>query len=341
MKSTKRPMDHRPVVGWWLFLSLMLTLILFSNPLAIAQAQGVTEQEIRDAILGRTELDLDRMDTNEDGKVDAADLVNFLRSIGPTTPVASFDLVSSKVSEDAGTVKVGVNFSTHFTGMLGFSVAGTAEENIDYYALTGSVLVDGISVEIPVTIIDDLELEKQETIIITLDQADPQDLIIGVPQEHTVRIEENDAVWHGGLQVHNLSMGFEMEIVQDASSYQAVLKSDGHSALPAGEWPVELKITQEAFSATIGPIQINEQDTLLGTAFDRTIVLEATPNSDDEHVFELNSAIVGDMSDSLEPQLESRKYLRTTIYGTFSLIKEPTLVPIFEPDLVDLSEEEE
>ena len=327
MKSTKRPMDHRPVVAWGLFLSLMLTLILFSNPLAIAQSQGVTEQEIRDAVLDRIEEDLDTMDLNEDGKVDVADLVNFLRSIGPTTPVASFDLVSSKVDEGDGTAKVEVNFTSHFSGTLGFSVSGTAEEGVDYYALSGSVLVDGIKGEIPVTIIDDLELEKEETIIITLDQADPQEFIIGVPQEHTLRIEENDAVWHGGLQVHNLSMGFEMEIARDASSYQAILKSDGYSALPAGEWPVELEITQDAFFATIGPIQINEQDTLLGTAFDRTIVLEATPNSDDGHVLELDSAIVGKMTDSLEPQLESRKYLRTTIHGTFSLIKEPSVVP--------------
>lgn len=293
------------------------------------------------AVLDRIEEDLDTMDLNEDDKVDVADLVNLVKSVGPTTLVASFDLVSSKVGEGDGTVVIQVNFTSHFSGTLGFRVSGTAEENIDYYALTGSVVVDGISVEIPVTIIDDLELEKQETIIITLDQADPQNLIIGVPQEHTLRIEENDAVWHGGLQVHNLSMGFEMEIARDASSYQAVLKSDGYGALPAGEWPVELEITQEAFSATIGPIQINEQDTLLETAFDRTIVLEATPNSDDGHVFELDSAIVGKMNDSLEPQLDSRRYLRTTIYGTFSLIKEPTLVPIFEHDLVDLSEKEE
>lgn len=341
MKSTKKPIGHRRIIAWGLFLSIVLTLLLTSNPLTIPPCEAVTESEIRNAILGKTEPDFNTMDLNEDSKVDVADLVNLVKSVGPTTPVASFDLVSSKVGEGDGTAVIQVNFTSHFFGTLGFRVSGTAEENIDYFALTGSVVVDGISVEIPVTITDDLELEEQETIIITLDQADPQDLIIGVPQEHTLRIEENDAVWHGGLQVHNLSMGFEMEIVQDASLYQAVLKSDGYGALPAGEWPVELEITQEAFSATIGPIQINKQDTLLGTAFDRTIVLEAKPNSDDGHVFEFDSAIVGDMSDSLEPQLDSRKYLRTTIYGTFSLIKEPTLVPIFEPDLVDLSEKEE
>lgn len=341
MKFIKKPISSGQTITWVRVLTLIVVLLLSSDRLTVAQSDSVAEQEIRDAVLNRIEEDLDTMDLNEDGKVDVADLVNLVKSAGPTTPVASFDLVSSKVSEGDGTAVIQVNFTTHFFGTLGFMVSGTAEESIDYYALTGSVVVDGISVDIPIQIIDDLELEKQETIIITLDQADPQDLIIGVPQEYTLRIEENDAVWHGGFQVHNLSMGFEMEIAQDASSYQAVLKSDGYGTLPAGEWPVELEITQEAFSATIGPIQINEQDTLLGTAFDRTIVLEATPNSNDGHVFELDSAIVGNMSDSLEPQLDSRKYLRTTIHGTFSLIKGPTLVPIFEPDLIDLSEKKE
>lgn len=50
MKSTRRPIGNRRIIIWGLFLTLMFNLLLFSNQLAIAEADGVTEQEIRDAV---------------------------------------------------------------------------------------------------------------------------------------------------------------------------------------------------------------------------------------------------------------------------------------------------
>ena len=75
MKSTKKPVGRRRIIAWGLFLSLVFTLLLTSNPLTIPPCKAVTESEIRDAILGRTEPDLNTMDLNEDGKVDVGDIV--------------------------------------------------------------------------------------------------------------------------------------------------------------------------------------------------------------------------------------------------------------------------
>ncbi len=79
MKSTKKPIGRRRIIAWGLFLSLVLTLLLTSNPLTIPPCEAVTEQEIHNAVLGRTGVDLNRMDLNEDGKVDVSDIVYLKR----------------------------------------------------------------------------------------------------------------------------------------------------------------------------------------------------------------------------------------------------------------------
>jgi len=75
MKSTKKPVHSKRIITWDLFLTLVLTLLLTSNPLTISPCEAVTEQEIHNAVLGRTGVNLNKMDLNEDGKVDVGDIV--------------------------------------------------------------------------------------------------------------------------------------------------------------------------------------------------------------------------------------------------------------------------
>ncbi len=338
MKGQKKITKHKKVAAILPAILLLFTFLLFPAGHALGQSGIVTEQNLRDAILERKDFaqdQLNEMDLNRNDSADVADLVNLMKTTDPGTPVANFDQLASEAKEGAAT-GVRVNFSTFFSGVLRYSVSGTADSGIDYQALGGSVSVNGAIAEIPITVVDDLDLEEGETITITLesDQANPPPYIIGMHQKHTVRISENDSVWRGGLQFDNLSMGFKMEIAQGPSSYQAVLESDGSNGLPEGNWPVELAITRDTFSATIGPIQISEQDTLLGTAFERTIVLKSVPHTDSGHVSDLDSAIIGKMTDTLEPLSDSKKHLKRTVEGTFALVKEPTAVPVYEAELV-------
>lgn len=54
-------------------------ILLFLTPFVLAQSD-VTEQEFRDAILGKSQQDLQKLDVNNDGKVDVADLVHCIKS---------------------------------------------------------------------------------------------------------------------------------------------------------------------------------------------------------------------------------------------------------------------
>ena len=68
---------------------LMLFLMLCVGRPAMAQTHA-TEEEIRDAILGRASKDIHTMDVNRDGKIDVADLIYLLQYIDvPPAPPAS------------------------------------------------------------------------------------------------------------------------------------------------------------------------------------------------------------------------------------------------------------
>lgn len=318
--------NGRCKAGHW-----MVLLFCVWGVASIQNTFAQTEGTIRDAVLGKIPPEA-TMDVNNDNKVDVADLVKFLK------PLARFEKLDSKINENSGTVNVRVHFNHPFSGILSYTVSGTAEPGVDYQPLAGSIVVNGNFIDIPVTINDDFVLETEETIIITLNlnQPDPLKLLIGMPYQHTVWIEENDTVWHGGIQIDGSSMGFEMIVKQSGSLFQAILESNGDGALPGGTWPVSLNITHDTFLATIGPIHINAGDTLVGIALDRTIVLEATPGSVVEHVIDLESAIVGRMTDNLESQGENKEYLQRVIEGTFTLIKESSRVLTIDPPLVTL-----
>jgi hypothetical protein len=74
MYSVIKPIDYKRIVTWGLFLTLIFTLL----PPSIQLTLALSEQEIRDAILGKTEPDFNTMDLNEDDEVDVADLVFYL-----------------------------------------------------------------------------------------------------------------------------------------------------------------------------------------------------------------------------------------------------------------------
>ncbi len=321
-----------------LSLGLFLTF-LFPPCLDLVFAQSVvTEQNLVDAILGREEFTPDQlgaMDLNEDGRVDVADLVFFLRPGGP--PFALFDSSTSVAIEGDGEVSIPVVFSRHFTGELNFSVTGgTATSGTDYEALSGSVSVDGTSALIPVTIIDDTEMEEGETIILSLESG--LDYEFGITPQHMLVINENDALWLGSIESQKIRFSFEMEIIQSDGNAQAVVRSDGVGALPPSPedgWPVQLQITEDTFQATIGPIPISAGQTLTQAEFDRTFILSAAPGQD-PYVFDLARTVAGRSTDTFEPVNPDQSHLRLSVTGIFILLKPATFLEGEEPVLEDV-----
>ncbi|WP_254097133.1 Calx-beta domain-containing protein [Aquimarina sp. Aq107] len=77
--------------------------------------------------------------------------------------------------------------------IINYNITGTAIENLDYTALSGSLTIPtgNTSGTIEVPILDDLILEEEETIIITITQTN-NSVIIGTESEAFITISDND-----------------------------------------------------------------------------------------------------------------------------------------------------
>lgn len=331
--------------------SLMIKVLFFFTffylilcPASFAQGI-VTEQNIRNAILERdtfSEEELNKMDINEDGVVDVADLVNFLKSMGIKAPVADFEITNpqkgaySEIGEGEHSIEVKVVFSENYHGLLDLSVSGTAQEGQDFQPINRRVQVNGKSMHIPIVINDDLVLEDQEAIVLTLneDSSSAKRLIIGPYNTHTIWIKENDSLWHGTLQVDRIVMGFEMLIKQDDTSQDAMLVSNGNAGFPAGTWPVDLSMTEESFLASIGPVEIGADKTLINRIFKRSVDLVAEDGMTG-HVFDPDAIIIGNLIDRFDSKHKGIGDLQMIIPGKFTLVKDINVVSLQKPELIN------
>lgn len=301
----------------------VIFLWALSFPSLAVQAAQVTETVLRDAILGKVPVDVATMDLNKDGKVDGADLVKLVQP-----PKATFQSSGSEVSEGDGTIKIKVKFDKLFRGYLRFEASGTAKPGVDYEPFGNTIPVNGTSIEIPVKLIDNLKPAGQRTIVVRLlsDIFVPPTYTSGVPQDHTVRIDDNDAVWQGGLEIAGFVMGFKMTITRNASTNKAFVESDGHDGFPTGRWPAVLTVTADSFKAVIPNVLNKIEETELDTVFKRKITLTAK-KSIKGHIVDMNGMISGNMTDTFNPESAERQHLRMTIKGKFNLAKEPITVP--------------
>lgn len=320
MEFGRRTVRHRTEMVFPVLFAVIA--VLLCTVCRVSAQDLVTEQNIRDAIMGHqtfTQDQLDQMDLNQDSKLDVADLVKLIKTVNPEIPVAGFDLPNSTIGEADGSAAVRVSFSDPFTGTLNYTTAvGDAAPDV------GSIQVsDGLTADIPVTFDNDLTITDGLMITVSLESG--QGYAVGATVQHLLSINDDDATWFGTLETKGMMIGFDMDIVQDASSYEATLVSDGTRGIPEGTWPVSLTMTADTFSAVIGPIDVLSDDfpllSPLGTNFTRTLVLEAS-NSSDTGFVDLDINIFGEMTDTFEPTEDSRSYFGTVIKGTFNLIKE-------------------
>ena len=326
-KWGRRPFTRIVVV---LVFTLFFLAISFLPWFGLMEAlSDFTKQDLIDAILERktfTEEQLDEMDLNNDGKVDVADLVNYSR------PVADFDRLTSQVTEGSVQIIVKVNFTSPMTGVLEYTVSGTAVPGDDYESLSGTVDVNGDTVDIPINIIDDAEIEDTESIIITIHYEDETGLkyLPGAFTQHTVYIVDNDAIWAGTMQSNDTAVHIAMKIVQTLSGPTISLYTDGHGVIPlndgSNEWPAtETGLSNSFFHALIEAIPVNESSTLTGVAFQKNLEFNADENIEGQSV-NPSESIVGVVTETLLCP-SSPQFNRVT-QGKFSLRKEaPGVTP--------------
>lgn len=295
-------------------VGLVLCLLFFSIG---AMAQDVpTLENIRDAILGTqtfTQDELNAMDIDGNGLVDVADMISLLN------PEFLFKDSTSLIEEGTETTVV-FYLPTIYNGTVNYTIAGTADNGLDYVSLNGAITVNGSSVSIPVQTIDDIEQETMETIVITLDG---NGLELGPVQQFVVSIDDNDILWKGNISTQNMLVGFDLVLLQENSNYTAIINSDGLGVIPAGEWTVAAEVTPTTFSCVIGPIDTLPEATPFNIPMTRTITLESAPASYPDDILEAE-IIAGRMED-LVCVGEGREYMNLTgtksIAGNFALVK--------------------
>lgn len=299
------------------------------------KAALLSEAAIRDAILGRAELseaERQQFDLNEDGLLDVADLVAYLRLTDSSTPVAFFESVSSVTTEGTGVVhRIRVVFSHAYDGPLRYSVtAVTAMEGTDFAALPRTVQVNGPSTDIAVTLLDDADVEKVETLVLRLELDDGY--AVEEPLEHTLFINDNDGAWIGAYVSEGSRMGFVMSITRSGDGYAGTLTSDGHGFLPEGEWPGDFEVAENTFQVTVSGIPVASGDTMLGASFTRTFVFRADPGQQ-PYVMDVDSVIIGQATETITPDDPSLAHLERINEGSFSLSRVKTELTPDEPSL--------
>ncbi len=156
--------------------------------------------------------------------------------------------------------------SAHFSGTLRYSVSGTAEQGIDYET-SDSISVDGVYVNLPVSIMDDDKMEdRAETIVLTLhyDMNEDWGYVPGTSVDHTIYIYDNDALWNGSIENNGTALHFQMKIIQSPSGTSGALVTDGHGIIPLNgsdtEWPAHsLVLDKASFDATVDQLLVKQQ----------------------------------------------------------------------------------
>ncbi len=323
MKSAMDPVSRRMLKG-----SLFLVVLLALCCGAITESAAITEEQIRDAVLGKTPVDLGTMDLNKDGKVDVADVVVIHRGSGMIeTPI-------SNMTEGIGSVIVRVNFTFPISGTLSFNVSGTATEGVDYQLPNKSVTVNGSSVDIPLTIIDDAIVEeKVETIVFSF-YGDALGYIPAGYIDRTIYIYDNDSVWDGTIEIGVTALHFQMKIIQSATGTAASLMTDGNGIIPmngtSNEWPATgVSLSGTSFGATVASISIPSSLTNTGVTMERKFVFQADTQQAG-HVVEPESEIRGVVTEYLT---SSATYLNRQTVGTFVLLRQVPEIETVNPPL--------
>lgn len=333
---------------WLILIHLLLMVCLIVPNIVTAEELPpaiVTEQNLRDAILEHRQFSpeqLQQMDLNGDGQVDVADLVMLLDKLSPGAPVANFDLISSEVREGEGTASVRINFSTHFSGTLYYSLSGTATAGSDFDALSGSIPVDGVFVDLPISIVDDDELEENAetlTLAVYYETGAGLGYLPGALTEHTLNIVDNDAYWNGIIENSNIDLHFKMKIIRVGSTTTGALIADGFGIIPligaSTEWQaVSMSLGATWFNADIPEMAISAIETLAGTDLKRRFVFTANQGTS-FHIVNPNSEIKGTVREYIN--FSGQPQFNREIVGSFTLVRQVSMV---EPQEVPLTDAE-
>ena len=167
-------------------------------------------------------------DVDGNGRVDFRDAALVKQGM---LPVVEFEFLGTTVAEDAGSIAVALRSDRSFDGgVVYFDVRGTAADGADYQVLAaGSTVISGDTAVVAVEIVDDAQLDPVEWVELSLVRGAGYRL--GAFSEHSIRIEDNDSVWHGSFVPDEgeaaSTVAFVLEVVRSGASVSGTLSGAG------------------------------------------------------------------------------------------------------------------
>ncbi len=199
--------------------------------------------------------------------------------------VAEFSSSSFELKEGDDSGFVLIRFSAPFTGTLNYTVEGTAMPP-DYAPLSGSIEVSSaLEARIEIDVADNSEVGTIKFLNLILQSTEGFEL--GATSSTLVNFEENDSEWLGSLFEGELEACFNLISTENADTLAAVLSSEGDGIFPAGEFPVQLDISENQFSASVADIALSadelfyNSETILSISLAADASIEGQTVSDD------------------------------------------------------------
>lgn len=325
---------------------------------------------LADALESLIGTDPNRFDADGDGFGDGVEVANgtspFNASSIPALTIANFALTTSAAREGDGTISLRVNFArpqprpaaptpVSFQGMLRYRIAdmSTAVAGQDFAPVTGTVFVSGTSAVIPISLVDNTNIQSSRMLAVDL-LADPTGgYQVGGSSRHLVLLNDNDAYWSGLLRTVETSaqLGFRLCMVRQGAGIGATLVSEwstnssqGVGSIPLGRWPVQVtSLTSSNFDAASAPIPLGSSSLFSRVAMERLLNFHAKAGTIDyltstnrlgqistnliiPHVVRSNM-IVGKFTDTIRSRQASTAYATGSAGGMFVLIQDLPTTP--------------
>lgn len=302
-----------------------------------------------------------RADSDEDGFSDRIEVSQETGLTDPDSrplrgaqPGVQFAAANSRITEGAGLILIPIVVDSVYSGLVYYSLSltGSATPESDFSApQDGVISVNGTTASIPVTILDDLEVEDMEIIVLQLQDDAAGTYHTDAFDTHGILLIDNDANYSGLLQSGAGETSFRLCLLRFENEVSARLipspKSTashlGGQLIPqpnpgqAG-WPLtNVVLTATDFGAQSVPLPAGKSRLLGQTAMERTLIFSSVkppPNVTNEFFLlktnELFGRVLigGDYTEILAPDRPAGVSLQFTNHGIFSLAREaPVLAP--------------
>jgi hypothetical protein len=279
-------------------------------------------------------------DTDGDGFGDGVELVHGSvprnAASKPAINLANFTAMTSAAREGEGTIGLRVTFSLPFTGTLHYRVAdmSTAVSGEDFAPVSGTVAVTGTNALIPLTLLDDTNMEPTKLLAVDLAESPTASYLVGGASRQTVLLYDNDTHWSGVMRTpDSAELGFRLRMLRAGGSVVAAAlvselstnSSQGVGTIPLGVWPVTAALTANSFSALSAPIPMGTSLLTGSVPLQRVLTFTATAGATNSLV--RSNMLVGQFTDTLSSSQAGMAWVGGSVTGLVILLEDLPLPP--------------